>query len=106
MEQAGSGARTPLQRTARAFESSVALISRVAIGLAAAWFAVRALVAAGPANIPRLAELGIDAPTILFTVAVVVFVAVAVGIFVRLRGRGGEPPRRGGWRELEGPEFR
>jgi TRAP-type C4-dicarboxylate transport system permease small subunit len=36
MEQAGSGARTPLQRTARAFESSVALISRVAIGLAAA----------------------------------------------------------------------
>jgi hypothetical protein len=37
---------------------------------------------------------------------IVVFVAVAVGIFVRLRGRGGEPPRRGGWRELEGPEFR
>jgi len=37
---------------------------------------------------------------------IVVFVAVAVGIFVRLRGRGGSPLRQGGWRELEGPEFR
>jgi hypothetical protein len=33
-------------------------------------------------------------------------VAVIIGVFVRLRGRGGTPPRRGGWRELEGPEFR
>ncbi|MGH9024667.1 MAG: hypothetical protein ACRDWD_00890 [Acidimicrobiia bacterium] len=37
---------------------------------------------------------------------IVLLVAVIVSIFVRLRGRGGAPPRRGGWRELEGPEFR
>jgi hypothetical protein len=32
--------------------------------------------------------------------------AVLVGGFVRLRGKGGVPPTSGGWRELEGPEFR
>ena len=29
-----------------------------------------------------------------------------VGILARLRGKGGVPPTSGGWRELEGPEFR
>jgi hypothetical protein len=32
--------------------------------------------------------------------------AVAVGAVVRLRGKGGVPPTSGGWRELEGPDFR
>jgi len=33
--------------------------------------------------------------------------ALLVGIVVRLRGKGGVVPRTsGGWRELEGPDFR
>lgn len=47
------------------------------IGLGIAWVAVRALVSAGPAGIPRLAELGIDSATVVFTA--VVALAVALG---------------------------
>ena len=32
--------------------------------------------------------------------------AGAIGILARVRGKGGVPPTSGGWRELEGPEFR
>jgi len=32
--------------------------------------------------------------------------AVLVGLVVRLRGKGGVAPTTGGWRELEGPDFR
>jgi hypothetical protein len=32
--------------------------------------------------------------------------AGAVGMLARLRGKGGVPPTSGGWRELEGPDFR
>ncbi len=32
--------------------------------------------------------------------------AGAVGMLARVRGKGGVPPTTGGWRELEGPEFR
>ncbi len=46
------------------------------IGIGIAWVAVRALVTAGPAGIPRLAELGIDAETIAFTIAVAAVVAL------------------------------
>jgi hypothetical protein len=33
-------------------------------------------------------------------------IAVLAGLVVRLRGKGGVPPTTGGWRELEGPDFR
>jgi hypothetical protein len=33
-------------------------------------------------------------------------IAVAVGIVVRVRGKGPVPPTTGGWRELQGPDFR
>ncbi|HET9729995.1 MAG TPA: hypothetical protein VFR41_11265 [Acidimicrobiia bacterium] len=33
-------------------------------------------------------------------------IAGLVGALARLRGKGGVPPTSGGWRELEGPEFR
>jgi hypothetical protein len=36
----------------------------------------------------------------------VALVAILVGIVVRVRGKGGVPPTTGGWRELEGPDFR
>ncbi|HVJ96958.1 MAG TPA: hypothetical protein VNC41_09020 [Acidimicrobiia bacterium] len=33
-------------------------------------------------------------------------VAGLIGAIARLRGKGGVPPMSGGWRELEGPDFR
>jgi len=33
-------------------------------------------------------------------------VAGLIGAISRLRGKGGVPTTAGGWRELEGPEFR
>jgi hypothetical protein len=33
-------------------------------------------------------------------------IAALVGGFIRLRGTGGVPPSSGGWRELQGPDFR
>ncbi len=38
--------------------------------------------------------------------ALVVLCALLAGIVVRLRGKGSVPPTSGGWRELEGPDFR
>jgi hypothetical protein len=32
--------------------------------------------------------------------------AVLAGVFLRLRGKGAVTPTSGGWRELEGPDFR
>jgi hypothetical protein len=37
---------------------------------------------------------------------IVAAIAVLVGGFVKLRGKGGVPPTSGGWRELDGPDFR
>jgi hypothetical protein len=37
---------------------------------------------------------------------VVLGIAGLIGALARLRGKGGVPPTTGGWRELEGPEFR
>jgi len=32
--------------------------------------------------------------------------AVLAGMVLRVRAKGGVPPTTGGWRELEGPDFR
>jgi hypothetical protein len=36
----------------------------------------------------------------------VVGAAGLISLLARLRGKGGVPPTSGGWRELEGPDFR
>lgn len=36
----------------------------------------------------------------------VALIAILVGGVLKLRGKGGVPPTSGGWRELEGPDFR
>jgi hypothetical protein len=33
-------------------------------------------------------------------------IAIAVSAVVRIRGQGRVPPTSGGWRELQGPDFR
>jgi hypothetical protein len=37
---------------------------------------------------------------------IVLGIAGLIGALARLRGKGGVPPTSGGWRELDGPEFR
>jgi hypothetical protein len=37
---------------------------------------------------------------------VVLGIAGLVSALARFRGKGGVPPTSGGWRELEGPDFR
>jgi putative ABC transport system permease protein len=65
-------------------ESAVLTGLAAILGLGLAWVALRAQ-AASPVDIPRLAEVRIDALTVAFTVAVTVVVTVAVSLFPALR---------------------
>jgi putative ABC transport system permease protein len=69
------------------FLSESAILAGIAgaLGLGVAWVAVRALVVAGPAEVPRLAEVRIDAVTVLFAMAVAALVAVVCSIIPALR---------------------
>jgi len=60
-------------------ESAVLAAGAAVVGLGAAAVSVRSLVSAGPAGIPRLTEVSIDAGTVLFTLAVTALVAVGCG---------------------------
>lgn len=76
---------------------SVALASLAAtLGVSLAWAVVRALVAKGPADIPRLAELAVDWRTVLFALATGALAALAAGLVPALRtGRSGFALREG-----------
>ena len=77
-----------------------------AAGLALAAFGVRILVAAGPADIPRLDSISIDVPVVLFTMGIAVGSSVLFGLVpalqttarltpaLRAGGRGGGADRR------------
>jgi putative ABC transport system permease protein len=66
-------------------ESSVLTGIASVIGVALAWAAIRLLVSLGLAQIPRLAEIRIDAVTIAFTVGLSLLVAIACAIVPALR---------------------
>src|SRR5688572_107398 len=66
-------------------ESLVMALLSGALGVAVAWVAIRALVLAGPADIPRLAELRIDAPTVLVAILVSLLAAAITSIIPALR---------------------
>ncbi|MEP6494464.1 MAG: ABC transporter permease [bacterium] len=66
-------------------ESALLAAAAGAIGLAVAWASVRALVAAAPAAIPRISEVGIDARTMVFTVLVSLLVALICSVVPALR---------------------
>ena len=86
-------------RIMRYFFTESAVLAAVAaiVGLAAAAVAVRTLVAVGPAGIPRLAEVTIDARTVLFTLAVSGLVTVSCSVLPALRaGHGTLALREGG----------
>jgi predicted permease len=69
------------------FFAESALVTAVAtvLGFASATVAVRSLVAAGPAGIPRLAEVKVDATAVLFAIVVAAFVAAACSLLPAIR---------------------
>ncbi|HSA55688.1 MAG TPA: ABC transporter permease [Gemmatimonadaceae bacterium] len=66
-------------------ESALLAVVAAALGLIVAWIAVRALVLAGPAGIPRLEELSLDATTVLFALVVATVAAGITSVIPALR---------------------
>src|SRR3954451_4735158 len=62
------------------FETLVLSVAGSALGLALAFGALRLLLAMAPTGLPRLHEIGISLPVLLFTLAVALFVTVVIGM--------------------------
>ena len=69
-------------------ESFVLGIAGSLLGLALAYGALRALVAATPTGLPRLNEIGIDLPVLGFTLALALFVSFVIGLIPVLKYSG------------------
>jgi predicted permease len=69
------------------FFTEAAVLATVAatIGLAAAWIAIHLLVSAGPAQVPRLAEVHVGAGVAAFTFVVALVVAAACSVMPAIR---------------------
>ena len=61
------------------FESMVLGVAGSLIGLAFAYGALRLLVAMAPTGLPRIHEIGIDLPVLLFTLALALFTSLLIG---------------------------
>lgn len=66
-------------------ESALLVSIAGALGVAIAALGIRLLVSAGPAELPRLAEVSIDGRVILFTLAVMAIVAIVCSVIPALR---------------------
>ena len=62
------------------FESLVLGFTGSLIGLALAFGALRVLVAMAPTGLPRLHEIGINVPVLLFTLGLALFVSLVIGL--------------------------
>jgi predicted permease len=84
------------------FESLVLGFSGSVIGLAIAFGALRALIALKPTGLPRLNEIGIDGPVLLFTIGLALFVSVVIGLIpvIKYAGAGLHRDLREGGRAL------
>jgi predicted permease len=61
------------------FESMVIGMLGSLLGLGLAYAALQALIAMAPTGLPRLQEIGIDLPTLLFTLALALFTSLLIG---------------------------
>ncbi len=61
------------------FESLILGVTGSLIGLGLAFGALRVLVAMAPSGLPRLHDIGIDAPVLLFTLGLALFVSLVIG---------------------------
>jgi len=69
-------------------ESLVLGCAGSAIGLSLAYGALNLIIAAAPTGLPRLHEIGIDVPVLLFTVSLAIFVSVVIGMIPVLKYSG------------------
>ena len=83
-------------------ESMILGFSGTLIGLVLAYGALRLLVAMKPTGLPRLNEIGIDAPVLLFTFGLALFVSFVIGLIpvIRYAGAGLNSGLREGGRAL------
>ncbi|HEV3455472.1 MAG TPA: ABC transporter permease [Thermoanaerobaculia bacterium] len=76
-----------------------------ALGLVAAWFGTRVLLAISPDAIPRSENVGLDGRVLLYTLAVSLGCGVLVGLVPALAAAGGSlhaPLKEGGWTKAGG----
>ena len=66
-------------------ETALLAVVSAVLGLGAAYAAIRMLVAAGPANIPRLAEIHVDPAVVAFTLVVAALVSLACSAIPAIR---------------------
>jgi predicted permease len=78
-------------------ESTLLALAGGAIGLGLAWGAIRLLLAYGPANLPRLTEIRLDAVIVAFTLALSLFTAVVFGVIQIARRTFAPDSLREGW---------
>jgi predicted permease len=83
----GSGRRRLVQYVMT--ESMLLAFAGGIAGMLLAWVGTRALVAAGPASIPRLGEIGLNGNVLLFTSALSVFAGLIFGLLPSLRAGSG-----------------
>jgi predicted permease len=67
------------------------------VGLLLAWAGTRGLVAFGPENLPRLAEIGVDIPVLFFTLGASLLAGLLFGLFPVWKYR--KPDMAGGLKE-------
>jgi predicted permease len=84
------------------FESLVLGFAGSVVGLAIAFGALRMLIALKPTGLPRLNEIGIDGPVLLFTLGLALFVSLVIGLIpvVKYAGTGLNSGLREGGRAL------
>jgi predicted permease len=84
------------------FESLVLGLTGSLVGLALAYGGLRVLVAMAPTGLPRLHEIGIDIPVLLFTLGLAAFVSLMIGLIPVLKyaGAGLQSGLREGGRAL------
>ncbi|MGH9144731.1 MAG: ABC transporter permease, partial [Vicinamibacterales bacterium] len=87
----GAGRRRLVQQFLA--ESVVLGLAGGITGLAVAFWTTRALIALGPASIPRLGEVGVDWRVLAFTIAIAVCTSVAFGLVPALSATGGTVAR-------------
>jgi predicted permease len=87
----GAGRR----RLVRQFLTEALLLATTggALGVLAAMWGVRALSAIAPHDLPRLEDVAVNLPVLLFALGISVLVAAALGILTALRATSGESPR-------------
>jgi predicted permease len=84
------------------FESLILGFTGALLGLALAYAALRILVAAAPTGLPRLNEIGIDLPVLLFTFGLALLVSLLIGLIpvFRYAGAGLNASLREGGRSI------